>query len=77
MKRFILLASCFLVVGFSSIWQNKLKSTKATPVVKNQVRQYWFVMLTKGQNRTQDSATAANIQDGHMATLKNYTTMAN
>lgn len=77
MKRFILLASCFLVVGFSSIGQNKLKSTKAISQLQNQLRQYWFVMLTKGQNRTQDSATAANIQDGHMATLKNCTTMAN
>jgi uncharacterized protein len=32
----------------------------------DQIRQYWFVMLTKGNNRTQDSATAANIQKGHL-----------
>ena len=33
------------------------------------VRQYWFVMLTKGSNRTQDSTTAAKIQEGHMANI--------
>lgn len=35
-----------------------------------QIRQYWFVMLLKGTNRTQDSATAAKIQDGHMANIR-------
>ncbi len=35
----------------------------------NQVRQYWFVMLTAGNNRSQDSATAAKIQEGHMANI--------
>lgn len=34
----------------------------ATPKMK----QYFFVMLTKGPNRTQDSTTAANLQKGHM-----------
>ena len=34
-----------------------------------QVKQYWFVMLTAGNNRTQDSATAAKIQEGHMANI--------
>lgn len=36
---------------------------------EQKIRQYWFVMLTKGTNRTQDSATAAKIQDGHMANI--------
>ena len=48
--------------------QNKLKATKK-PVVKSQIKQYWFVMLTKGSNRMQDSATAAKIQEGHMANI--------
>ncbi len=34
------------------------------------IRQYWFVLLTKGPNRTQDTATAARIQDGHMANIR-------
>ncbi len=29
----------------------------------------WFVMLVKGNNRTQDSATAAKIQEGHLANI--------
>jgi uncharacterized protein YciI len=36
---------------------------------ENQIRQYFFVMLTAGPNRTQDSATAAKIQEGHMANI--------
>lgn len=34
------------------------------------IRQYWFVMLTSGPNRSQDSATAAQLQAGHMANMK-------
>jgi uncharacterized protein YciI len=37
--------------------------------LENQIRQYWFVMLTAGNNRTQDSATASKIQEGHMANI--------
>ncbi|MDB5193247.1 MAG: hypothetical protein JWQ96_2810 [Segetibacter sp.] len=29
----------------------------------------WFVMLTKGANRTQDSITAVQLQAGHMANI--------
>lgn len=35
-----------------------------------QIRQYFFVMLTAGKNRTQDSVTAATIQEGHMANIR-------
>lgn len=35
-----------------------------------QMKQYFFVMLSKGSNRTQDSVTAAKIQDGHMANIR-------
>jgi len=38
------------------------------------IRRYWFVMLLTGPNRTQDSATAARIQAGHMTNIE---TMAN
>jgi uncharacterized protein YciI len=34
------------------------------------IRRYWFVLLTKGANRDQDSATAANIQAGHLANIQ-------
>ena len=36
---------------------------------EDQIRQYWFVMLTAGNSRNQDSATAAKIQQGHMANI--------
>ncbi len=36
---------------------------------ENQIRKYWFVMLLKGSNRTQDSATATKIQEGHLANI--------
>ncbi len=36
---------------------------------KEKIQPYWFVMLLKGTNRSQDSATAAKIQEGHMANM--------
>ncbi len=69
MKRIIFLTACFLIAGFSSFAQNKLKPTKTKPSPENTIRQYWFVMLLKGDNRTQDSVTAAKIQEGHMANI--------
>jgi len=45
------------------------KETTKNKKLENQIRQYWFVMLTAGQNRTQDSAIAAKIQEGHMANI--------
>ncbi|MFI5185421.1 MAG: YciI family protein [Chitinophagales bacterium] len=37
--------------------------------LEDQIRQYWFVMLTAGNNRNQDSATAAKIQQAHLANI--------
>jgi len=37
--------------------------------LEEQIRQYWFVMLTSGNNRKQDSATAAKIQRDHLANI--------
>ncbi len=33
------------------------------------LKQYYFVLLTKGPNRSQDSITAAKIQNGHLANI--------
>lgn len=33
---------------------------------EEQIRGYWFVLLTKGDNRNQDSATAMQLQTGHL-----------
>jgi uncharacterized protein len=38
------------------------------------LKQYFFCLLTKGPNRTQDSATAAEIQKGHMANINRLAT---
>jgi uncharacterized protein len=70
MKRFLVLLTCFLAVSFSSFSQNKSKPTKIKTALENTIKQYWFVMLLKGENRTQDSAAAAKIQDGHMANIR-------
>ena len=43
------------------------QQTTETP--KEKIQPYWFVMLLKGTNRSQDSATAAKIQEGHMANM--------
>ena len=48
----------------SSVFSQQEKKTEAP------IRQYWFVMLTAGNNRNQDSAAAAKIQEGHMANIK-------
>ncbi len=69
MKHFNILFCCLLLVQFSSIAQNKLKPTNATTKPGNGIKQYWFVMLLKGAHRTQDSAAAAKIQEGHMANI--------
>ncbi|RTL59901.1 MAG: hypothetical protein EKK37_03385 [Sphingobacteriales bacterium] len=45
------------------------QTTKTEKKPENQVRKYYFVMLLKGSNRTQDSVTAAKLQDGHMANI--------
>jgi uncharacterized protein len=35
-----------------------------------EMKQYFFVMLNKGSNREQDSASSAKIQEGHMANIR-------
>lgn len=35
-----------------------------------EMKQYWLVFLLKGTNRGQDSATAANLQAGHMTNIE-------
>jgi uncharacterized protein len=64
-KKLFYIAICFLAAIHCKA-QTK-PAHKATP--QQQIHQYWFVMLTKGNNRTHDSATAAKIQEGHMANI--------
>ena len=59
----ILFALLFLTV------QSQVFSQSAEKQPAPQIKQFWFVMLTKGTNRSHDSATAAKIQEGHMANM--------
>jgi uncharacterized protein len=43
------------------------KSSEKKP--EEQIRKYWFVMLTRGTNRSHDSVTAAKIQQAHLANI--------
>ena len=61
---YILLSAVFVLtakVGFAQIDPNKKP--------EDQIKRYWFVMLMKGETRTQDSATAAKLQEGHLANI--------
>jgi uncharacterized protein YciI len=53
----------FLFVLAVGICQAQI-DTKKNPA--DQIRRYWFVLLKAGENRTQDSATAAKLQEGHL-----------
>jgi uncharacterized protein YciI len=66
----VLLAAWFSAGSVSA--QNadqKLSPVNPSPKQEERIRQYWFVMLVKGNNRSQDSATAAKLQEGHMANI--------
>ncbi len=54
---------CFLIPVFLLAQAPKEKK------LEDQIKQYFFVMLMTGPNRTQDSVTAAKIQEGHMANI--------
>lgn len=60
MKNLIFLA-ILLCVSFIAEAQDKSPEPR--------IRKYWFVMLLRGTNRTQDSATAVKLQQGHMANM--------
>lgn len=60
MRSFILIS---LITGLSLIVQAQDNTIAQQPV---EMKQYFFVMLSGGSNRNQDSATAAQIQRGHM-----------
>ena len=57
--------SLALVISSLSVLGQVEKNVKP----ENQIRKYYFVMLTRGQNRSHDSATAAKIQEGHIANI--------
>ena len=70
MKQFnvVLLYTCLFLISFTLQAQNK-NDTTAKAKQEEQIRKYWFVMLMKGSNRTQDSSTAVKIQKEHLANI--------
>lgn len=64
-RKYILLASSLLFT-LMAIGQNKTE----TPLKPEEtIRQYWFVLLTKGAQRDQDTATLRKLQAGHLANI--------
>ncbi|HRH61000.1 MAG TPA: YciI family protein [Chitinophagaceae bacterium] len=62
-KIFLLAAFAFPLAAFAQTSKDTTAAEKFEPI------QLFFVMLVKGNNRTQDSATAAKIQEGHIANI--------
>jgi uncharacterized protein len=63
------LISFFILLCFSFNNIQAQDSMKNKPAEAFEMKQYFFVMLTKGPSRNQDSVTAAKIQEGHMANI--------
>ena len=66
MKRIIAIFLVILIVSQPAFSQKDPTSKMPEP----QIRQYWFVLLTQGNNRSQDSVTAAKIQMGHLENIR-------
>ena len=57
----------FLVLVFISGTSVFSQQAEKKPI--EQIRKYWFVLLKAGPDRNQDSATAAKLQQGHIANI--------
>ena len=66
MKRTIAIFLVISIMNQHSFSQKDSTSKMPEP----QIRQYWFVLLTPGSNRSQDSVTAAKIQMGHLGNIR-------
>jgi uncharacterized protein YciI len=67
MKKKFAIAAITLLICLGTLAQSGSKKTQSP---ESTIRQYWFVLLTKGSNRDQDSVTAAKLQAGHLANIK-------
>ena len=65
MKKIVTGIFILIIISQTAFGQKDSTNKK----LEDQIRQYWFVMLTAGNNRTQDSSTAVKIQEGHMANI--------
>lgn len=53
----------------STTQTGKYDPANDTSVSANEMKRYWLVLLQKGPNRNQDSASAEKIQAAHMANI--------
>lgn len=78
MKRSLLLF--LLIITFLAACNNNKQSDKTVSAGKQdtaadtsessmEMKRYWLVLLKKGDNRNQDSAAAAKIQERHLANI--------
>ena len=68
-KGLLLFAALFIFSAAYCKTAGRSAVKKDTTKLENQIRKYYFVMLLKGTNRTQDSVTATKLQEGHMANI--------
>ena len=72
----LLLFALVLFCSSTSIAQDKKADSTAKPAEKKyDMKQYFFVMLSRGQNLSHDSATAAKIMEGHMSNMQKLADM--
>jgi len=64
MKKIFLLFIMFYSMTAFSQQQAPVKNEAA------QLKEYFFVMLKRGPNRSQDSVTTQKLQEGHMANIQ-------
>lgn len=69
MLSVILLACCVLTANGQNSKPGPKITDKSDKRPEENIRQYFFVMLTRGNNRSHDSSSAAKIQQGHMANI--------
>jgi len=65
MKKISVTALAFIMTCQAAFSQEKPAQNP-----EPQIRQYWFVLLTAGPNRSQDSATAAKLLRGHLDNIR-------
>src|SRR5690242_15544350 len=66
---FLLTLALYCAPGFAQAPTNKESSDGVSVKIGDStyvIKQYFFVMLSAGPNRSQDSITAAKIQDAHL-----------
>jgi uncharacterized protein len=67
--KYLYLLVTVILINVSPLFSQQKAATEDKIKPENKIKQYWFVMLVEGKNRSQDSATAAKIQEGHMANM--------